>query len=152
MDQNSSDAFDIAMSESKQHALKSVDDMELPKVINLSWDSCVCLGPKINKQANKLFLDLTDRHGGNLQFLMGIALRECWFACYASFFLNSRMIELCPIDDDPRSTYKMPSDYADDEGWAWILTNSPNDTAENIEQSIFREGTPYQHHILLIFT
>lgn len=145
MDNESCSPHTLAIAESERLALQSVLDLKLPLKIYFSEKEFEPLGVKIHKQAFDLLMGLRKKHGDLAPYLMAIAVRQSWFACYS----GASYIELM-FDGDETKNFEYfqgcssPDVYADFHGWAWTLTTCMSDLSEHPEYSVFREGTPFK--------
>ena len=141
---------DRARAQVRVNALKSVNKMDLPKVVEISYASFSGLGLKTTRDAcNKLQL-LRKKHGDKLPYLFGLSLREAWFA----LFDDSGYIALMDAEGAMgRSEYRQrlatAEGYGENEGIAWTLYNHLSELVEIQQQKTFRDGTPFVERLSL---
>ena len=141
---------DRARTQAKVNALKSVNKMDLPKVVEISYASFSGLGLKTTRDACKNLQRLREKHGDKLPYLFGLSLREAWFA----LFDDSGYIALMDAEGAMgRSEYRQrlatAEGYGENEGIAWTLYNHLSELVESQQQKTFRDGTPFVERLAL---
>ena len=141
---------DRARTQAKVNALKSVNKMDLPKVVEISYASFSGLGLKTTRDAFKKLQLLREKHGDKLPYLFGLSLREAWFA----LFDDSGYIALMDAEGAMgRSEYRQrlatAEGYGENEGIAWTLYNHLSELVESQQQKTFRDGTPFVERLAL---
>lgn len=145
MDEEFLAKHDLALIQSKVNALESVNKMDLPKAFAISDDSFTGLGIKTTRDACKILKDLREAHGDKLPHLIGISLREVWFALFASSGYMALMIaEGAMGDNDYMQKLATPEGYSENEGIAWTLYNHLSELSESQQQATFRDDTPFE--------
>ena len=139
-----------ARTQAKVNALKSVNKMDLPKVVEISYASFSGLGLKTTRDACKNLQRLREKHGDKLPYLFGLSLREAWFA----LFDDSGYIALMDAEGAMgRSEYRQrlatAEGYGENEGIAWTLYNHLSELVESQQQKTFRDGTPFVERLAL---
>lgn len=149
MEKDFLDKHDFASANDSAYALQSVLALNLPKVIELNQDNFIHLGPKIQKEANRILAGLFEKHGENLPCLMAIALRESWFSCWEGAWYIALMIRSGGMgNNEYTKSFATAEGYAEREGWANAMVNNVfGKLSEAPEQATFREGTPFQERI-----
>jgi hypothetical protein len=143
-DEDISDMHEVASVLSKQFALQSLHDLDLPETVKVIDKSFEILGPKIHGRIMSVINKLRDEHGENLPYLMAIALRESWFACCAGAWYTTLMINHSNLGRFESLHEEMtPEGYAEANGYAGSLVLSVNVPTECDEQVTLRRGTPY---------
>jgi hypothetical protein len=133
-----------AATQSRRYALQYVQDLDIPRLFEPPADDFSCLGPKISVLAAGTVSRLREIHGANLPYLMGIAVRESWFACSAGSWHST-------LTGDPEGAEQTgqaeklgtPEGYAQLKGWATTLMASlfrPNRDSDGAQ---FLYDTPY---------
>jgi hypothetical protein len=127
-------------------ALESVHGLDLPKEILVSNDAFLPLGLTTGRSAYRVLGRLRERHGENLPSLIGIALREAWFALFRASGSIALGLEDNSFNDDDGRWRKVssPESYRAKEGFAWTLYNGTGYLIETPQQASFRDGTAFQ--------
>lgn len=126
------------------NALKFVNEMDLPKVVVISDDSFSGLGFKASRFASKDLERLREAHGDKLPYLIGLSLRETWFALFASSgYMGLMMGEGAMGSNDYMQKLATAEGYGEEEGIAWTLYNHLSELVESEQQATFRDGTPF---------
>ena len=150
MDEDFLAKHDRARIQCRANALRSVNKMNLPKVVAISNDSFSGLGLKTTRDACKDLERLREAHGDRLPHLIGLSLRETWFALFdASGYIGSMMAEGGVADNDYTQKLATAEGYGENEGIAWTLYNHLSDLVESDEQATFRDGTPFEERLSL---
>lgn len=137
--------LESVMHMSSLKALLQISELNLPKVVNFSLESFDVLGWKKAKKAINELEQLKKVHGENFPYLMGIALRETWFACLRNFYTAS-MLGDHGVTGGIEGGQELGNffAYADEEGWAYLLSCHLGKIHESMERVMFREETPYE--------
>lgn len=122
-------------SDCSNRALKSVDEMNLPKKIHIHYDSFSRLGPNMNAIASFNLIELNKVHGKKLPYLFGIAVRESNFFWYFNDHFSNDWISREPHLKDWIHTYH---------GSSGIVASSLGMIGESSAQESFRDKTPYK--------
>lgn len=136
------DQYEKAKAKSRQRALQEVEALNLPKKIGVSPKNFAGLESGLNRTGKRILRKLEDEFPENLPYLIGIAVRECHYAaCEAAYhcfecFQHSR-----------KTSIDTPKGYAFVEGWAYTLYNNMSKIEEDVEQVMFRNGTPFLERI-----
>ncbi|MDP1742931.1 hypothetical protein [Polaromonas sp.] len=150
MDEEFLAKHDRARIECKVNALKSVNKMDLPKVVAISDDSFSGLGLKTTRYACKVLESLREAHGDKLPHLIGLSLREIWYALFdASGYIALMKAEGAMGDNDYMQKLATAEGYGENEGIAWTLYNQLSELVESKEQATFRDGTPFEERLSL---
>ena len=113
-----------AESESEWFALQYVNGLELPQFLDPCDVTYDHLGPKLSLLAIRTIERLRQEHADNLPELMGIALRESWYACAAAAWFISLMIESGDVErNDYTEELATVEGYAQT-GWTIALVDS----------------------------
>lgn len=136
--------FDLEIHEqrgakAKQDALRTVEAMNLPNLIPISSDSFAGLGKGISRMAQQVLAELAEKYGENLPCLLGIALRESYYAvCEGAHYCAAigSHVSFCT-----------PEGYVQREGWANTMYNSLANLKEDSAQAVFRIKTPFSERI-----
>lgn len=129
-------------------ALKSVNNMDLPKVVVISDDSFSGLGLKTSRDACKDLERLREAHGDKLPYLIGLSLRETWFSLFmGSGYVALMMAEGAMGDSEYMQKLATAEGYGNSEGIAWTLYNHLGEAAESQHQATFRDGTPFDERL-----
>ncbi len=132
------------------NALKSVNKMDLPKLVVISDDSFSGLGLKTSRDACKDLERLREAHGDKLPYLIGLSLRETWFALFdGSGCIALMMAEGAMGDNDYVQRLSTAEGYGENEGIAWTLYNHLSELVESQQQATFRDGTPFDERLSL---
>ncbi|MDN6883909.1 hypothetical protein QMO14_09905 [Variovorax sp. CAN2819] len=130
----------VAHDEAAKLATAAVLAMRLPTEIEppSKFDF---LGPRANRQASKVRERLVEGHGANLSFLVALALREMWFACWNAAYYMKRM-----ADAGQRSAEKLwtAEGYAKADGWTYTLFNELSNIKPSPGRLPLLDGTPYK--------
>lgn len=144
MDEEFLAKHDGALIQSKVNALNSVNTMDLPKLVVISDDSFSGLGFKASRYACKDLERLREAHGDKLPYLIGLSLRETWFALFASSgYIGLMMAEGAMLDNDYTQKLATAEGYGEKEGIAWTLYDRLSGLVESEQQATFRDGTPF---------
>ena len=150
MDEERLEKLDRIHRQSKVNALISVNKMDLPKVLAITDESFFGLGLKVSRDASQNLKRLREAHGVNLPYLIGLSLREIWFALCNSASYYARMMAAGEVaDNDYTQKFKTPKGYGEMEGIAWTLYNELINLEESQQQATFRNGTPFQSRLSL---
>lgn len=150
MDKEGLAKHDRSRIQSRVNALKSVNKMDLPKVVAISDDSFSGLGLKTTRDACKDLERLREAHGDKLPYLIGLSLRETWFSLFeASGYMALMMVEGAMGDNDYTQKLATAEGYGEIEGIAWTLYNHLSELVESEQQVTFREGTPFEERLSL---
>lgn len=132
------------------NALEAVTKMDLPKLVDISDDSFSGLGLKTSRGACKELELLRQAHGDKLPYLIGLSLREIWFALFSgSGYIALMMAEGAILNNDRMQKMATPEGHGESEGIAWTLYNHIGDFAESQQQATFRDGTPFEERVPL---
>lgn len=125
-------------------ALKSVNKMDLPKVVAISDDSFSGLGLKTSSGICKDLERLREVHGDKLPYLIGLSQRETWFSLFAgSGYIALMMAEGAMLDNEYTQKLATAEGYGNNEGVAWTLYGHLSEAVESQQQATFRDGTPF---------
>jgi hypothetical protein len=150
MDEEFLAKHDRASIQCKVNALKSVNMMDLPKVVAISDDSFSGLGLKTTRDACKALEGLREAHGDKLPHLIGLSLREIWFALFEYSGYTALMIAEGAVgDNDYTQKLATAEEYGENEGIAWTLYNQLSELVESQQQAKFRDGTPFEERLSL---
>lgn len=150
MDKEGLEKHDRSRIQSRVNALKSVNKMDLPKVVAISVDSFSGLGLKTTRDACKDLERLREAHGDKLPYLIGLSLRETWFSLFdGSGYIALMMAEGAMGDNDYMQRLATAEGYGENEGIAWTLYNHLSDLAESQQQATFRDLTPFEDRLSL---
>ena len=139
---------DRARIQSRVNALKSVNQMGLPKMVVISDDSFSGLGLKTSRGACKNLESLREAYGDKLPYLIGLSLRETWFSLFdSSGYIALMADEGAMGDNDYTQKFATAEGYGGNEGIAWTLYNSLIDLEETQQQATFRDGTPFEERL-----
>ena len=139
---------DGARIQSRVNALKSVNQMGLPKMVVISDDSFSGLGLKTSRGACKNLESLREAYGDKLPYLIGLSLRETWFSLFdSSGYIALMAAEGAMGDNDYTQKLATAEGYGGNEGIAWTLYNSLVDLEETQQQATFRDGTPFEERL-----
>lgn len=147
------------------NALKSVNKMDLPKVMVISDDSFSGLGINTSRNACIDLERLRKAYGDKLPYLIGLSLRETWFALFVSsgYLTLMRaedamaedasdaalaMVERVMGDNDYMPKLATAEGYGEIEGFAWTLYSYLSEL-ETPQQATFRDGTPFEERLPL---
>lgn len=119
-------------------ALISVVAMELPKEVNIDYDSFSSIGAKSENIAIAKLIQLSEIHGEKLPYLFGIALRESNFIWYFEDYFASDW-----IDREPHRKELIELQNKDQHGSAYAVSNALGMIFESTVQALFRLETPY---------
>lgn len=145
MDKESLAKHDRVVVQSKVNALKFVAKMDLPKVVAISDDSFSGLGLKTTRDACKVLKRLREAHGDKLEHLIGLSLREIWFALFdSSGYVALGIAEGFINDNDYTRKLATAEGYGEIEGIAWTLFGQLSEVVESQQQATFRNGTPFE--------
>lgn len=135
----------IASAAAPSLALTSVQSMDLPKVVQLSGN-LKNLGFRAASQAQRVLGQLNQAHGENVPALVGIALRETWFACWKSAHYIRLLHEQLPKNIAiPASSKKLwtAEGYAARDGWTGTLWGELSRIEPAPERLQFLVDTPF---------
>ena len=120
-------------------------ELKLPKMVNFSSESFDVLGWKDAQKAIDELEQLSNVHGENLPYLIGIALRETWFACLRNFYIASIHGELGMAGGiEGGQELEDIFAYTDERGWTDTLASNLEKINESMERKLLREETPYE--------
>jgi hypothetical protein len=127
------------------NALESVNKMQLPKIIAISEDSFSGLGFKTSRQACKYLKSLRDKHGDDLPFLIGLSVRQAWFALFKdSGYIALMMAEKAMGNGDYMQKLATVEGYGEIEGIARTLYDNLSQLDEDKQQAALRDETPFK--------
>ena len=148
MDEEFLSKHDRSRIQSRFNALKSVNQMGLPKMVVISDDSFSGLGLKTSRDACKNLERLREVHGDKLPYLIGLSLRETWFSLFdSSGYIALMTFEGAMGNNDYTQKLSKAEGYGENEGIAWTLYNHLSDLEESQQQSTFRDGTPFEERV-----
>jgi hypothetical protein len=133
-----------AATQSRRYALQYVQDLDIPRSIEPSVEDLDCLGPKTSVLASGIAFRLREIHGADLPYLMGIAVRESWFACSVGSWHATLVGD--PGDAEQSGHAEelgTPEGYAQSKGWARTLMQSLFRPNRDSDGSLFIYDTPY---------
>lgn len=120
-------------------------ELKLPKMVNFSSESFDVLGWKDAQKAIDELEQLSNVHGKHLPYLIGIALRETWFACLRNFYIASIHGELGMVGGiEGGQELEDIFAYTDERGWTDTLASNLEKINESMERKLLREETPYE--------
>lgn len=129
-------------------ALKAVTMMDLPKVVVLSDDSFSGLGLKTSRDACAALKGLREEYGDKLPYLIGLSLRETWFALfYGSGYMSLMIADGGVADNKHTRELATAKGYGDSEGIAWTLYDRLSELQESEQQATFCDGTPFEERL-----
>jgi hypothetical protein len=133
------DVYEQRVTQAKQDALRTVEAMNLPNRIHISPDSFAGLGTGTSRSAQRVLTELTEKYGEKLPYLIGIALRESYYAvCDGAHYCAASGYD---------ASVCTPEGYAQSEGWANTMYNGLANLKEDSEQAVFRIETPFLERI-----
>ena len=139
-----------ARTNAKIYALNSVNEMELPKTVDIFDTSFSGLGLKTSRNACANLQSLRYKYNGRLPHLFGLALREAWFALFdESGYIALMRAEGSMGDNDYVKRLATAEGIGEKEGIARLLYNQLSELGESEEQKTFRYGTPFVERLSL---
>ena len=125
--------------------LETVNKMDLAKQITINDDSFSGLGLKTVRIAQDELDRLSDTYGENLPHLIGLSLREVWFAIsFGSCVFADLQAHDLPFDRQIMPDWCTTDGYAKNKQIASQLFGFLGAENESQQQSTFRDGTPFQ--------
>ncbi len=140
--------------QSSTTALKSVNKLALPKVVEISDKSFSGLGPKIHRDACKKLDKLKEKYGDQLTHLVALSVREIWFSLFQGASSVALMIAEGEMgDSDHTQNLATAEGYGENEGIAWTLYGHLAETPASHQQTAIQDyglfkGRPSIYDIL----